>query len=113
MATESICREWPEPTLLSPTCFRYAIYVRGHLDAHWADWLGGTTIKHEEGGVTRIEGSMKDQAALHGLFDILSELNLPIVALQRLTSVPGDGSLRWPRAMGLGTEVRSADQEQG
>jgi hypothetical protein len=63
---------------------RYAIRVQGHLDGHWSEWLGGVTITHEEGGMTRIEGVIVDQSALHGLLNKLRNLCLPIIALQRL-----------------------------
>jgi hypothetical protein len=63
---------------------RYAIRVQGHLDPEWSDWLGGMSIAHEEGGETRLEGVLPDQAALHGLLNRLWSLNLPLLAVQRL-----------------------------
>jgi hypothetical protein len=67
----------------SPGC-RYAIRVEGLLDDHWSQWLEGMTITHEEGGITRLEGPVIDQAALHGLLNKLRDLRLPIVTVQRL-----------------------------
>src|SRR5439155_22595627 len=90
MTTESMCRERPEPVSLSGAGFSYAIYVRGHLDAYWAEWLGGVTITHEEAGLTRIVGPMKDQAGLYGLLNILRDLHLELVAVQRLSAAMGD-----------------------
>jgi hypothetical protein len=63
---------------------RYAIRVEGHLDPEWSEWLGEMTITHEERGVTCLEGTLVDQAALHGLLNKLGDLNLPLLALQRL-----------------------------
>jgi hypothetical protein len=64
------------------------------MDAHWSQWLDGMTITHEEGGITRLEGSVIDQAALHGLLNKLRDLRLPILTLQRL----GAGSSDAPRS---------------
>jgi hypothetical protein len=66
---------------------RYAIRVEGHLDAHWSEWLEGMTLTHEEGGVTRLEGALMDQGALHGLLNKLRDLRLTIVTLERLGAV--------------------------
>src|SRR5229473_3286952 len=67
----------------SPGC-PYAIRVEGLMDAHWSQWLDGMTIFHEEGGVTRLEGSVIDQAALHGLLNKLRDLRLTLLTVQRL-----------------------------
>jgi hypothetical protein len=68
----------------APGC-RYAIRVEGHLDAHWSEWLEGMTISHEEGGVTRLEGPVVDQAALHGLLNKLRDMRLVIITVERLS----------------------------
>jgi hypothetical protein len=67
--------------------------VEGHLDAHWSEWLEGTAITHEEGGVTRLEGLLIDQAALHGLLNKLRDLRLSILTVQRLGAGGSDASL--------------------
>ena len=63
---------------------RYAIRVQGHLDAHWSEWLDGMTVVHEAGGVTRLEGTIRDQAALYGLLNKLRDLSLLLLTVQRL-----------------------------
>src|SRR5947199_7031508 len=73
--------------------YRYAIRVEGLLDAHWSEWLNGMTISHEEGGVTRLEGRIIDQAALHGLLNKLRDLRLSIVTMERLGDMGGDAPL--------------------
>ncbi len=77
-------REGPKATPASSSGSRYAIRVEGHLDAHWSEWLGGMTLTHEAGGVTRLEGHVIDQAALHGLLNKLRDLRLTIVTVERL-----------------------------
>ena len=69
----------------TPGC-RYAIRVEGLTDAHWSQWLDGMTITHEEDGVTRLEGPVIDQAALHGLLNKLRDLRLTLLTVQRLGS---------------------------
>jgi hypothetical protein len=72
---------------------RYVIRVEGLLDDHWSQWLGGMTITHEEGGVSRLEGPVIDLAALHGLLNKLRDLRLPILTLQRLGAVGSEAPL--------------------
>ena len=72
----------------------YAIRVEGLLDAHWSQWLEGMTIALEEGGITRIEGPLMDQAALHGVLNKLRDLRLPIVTVQRLDALGRDAPIR-------------------
>jgi hypothetical protein len=45
------------------------------------------TITHEAGGLTRLEGAVMDQAALHGLLIKIRDLRLTIVTLERLGAV--------------------------
>jgi hypothetical protein len=70
--------------------YRYAIRVEGLLDDHWSQWLDGMTITHEASEVTRLEGAIIDQAALHGLLIKLRDLRLPILTVQRLGAVGGE-----------------------
>jgi hypothetical protein len=62
----------------------YAIRVEGLLDAHWSEWLGGMTLTHEPDDITRLEGPVIDQAALHGVLNKIRDLRLTIVTLERL-----------------------------
>lgn len=63
---------------------QYAIRVQGHLDAHWSEWLDGMTLTHEEGGVTRLQGALRDPAALYGLLNKLRDLSLTLITVQRM-----------------------------
>jgi hypothetical protein len=80
----------PQRTPASPAHSRYAIRVQGHLDARWSEWLEGMTLTHEQGGVTRLEGPIRDQSALRGLLTRLWDLHLTIVTVQRLDGVGGE-----------------------
>ena len=77
-------RESSHGASASSAGFRYAIRVQGHLDAHWSEWLDGMTLAHEEGGVTRLEGPVRDQSALYGLLNKLRDLSLPLISVQRI-----------------------------
>lgn len=58
------------------------IYVKGHLDPSWQEWLGGLTILHEATGITLLTGTLLDQAALHGVLGTLRRLNLSLLSLE-------------------------------
>jgi hypothetical protein len=77
-------RVGPAPAPGSIAGCRYAIRVEGLMDAHWSEWLDGMTLTHEEGGVTRLEGPVIDQAALYGLLNKLRDLRLTLLTVQRL-----------------------------
>lgn len=59
----------------------YHIRVQGRLDESWSDWLGELTITPQPDGTTLLDGSIIDQAALHGILDRLYGLNLTILSV--------------------------------
>jgi hypothetical protein len=59
----------------------YRFHVRGHLDDHWAEWLGDLTIERLDDGTTILSGPVTDQAALHGVFARIRDLGLPLLAV--------------------------------
>jgi hypothetical protein len=61
----------------------YEIRVQGHLDARWAAWFDGLCLAHQSDGTTLIQGSVVDQAALHGLIGKVRDLGLPLIAVVR------------------------------
>lgn len=69
------------PTPDSREARRYEIRLRGHLDARWATWFDGLTVRQESDGTTVISGSVGDQAALHGLLQRVRDLGLPLVSV--------------------------------
>ncbi len=62
----------------------YRVRVGGHLDAGWADWLGGLSITAEPDGTTLLAGTLPDQTALYGVLSKLHNLNLPLLSLQSI-----------------------------
>jgi len=67
---------------------RYQIRVQGSLDKFWLEHLDGLEISTCPWGsyakVTQINGWLADQTALAGLLDLLNELGLVILTVERL-----------------------------
>ncbi|MGB0385556.1 MAG: hypothetical protein ACPGWR_12095 [Ardenticatenaceae bacterium] len=59
----------------------YQIKIKGHLDAHYQDWLDGLTIFLTDDGDTILSGSIVDQAALHGVFKKIRDLGLTLISV--------------------------------
>jgi hypothetical protein len=67
-----------------PEAGRYEIRLAGHLDARWAAWFDGLTVRHESDGTSVISGPIADQAALHGLLQRVRDLGLPLVSVTQI-----------------------------
>ncbi len=64
---------------------RYAVRVAGRLDAAlWLTWFDGWSIQPLPSGDTAITGEPVDQAALHSLLFKIRDLNLILIAVERL-----------------------------
>jgi hypothetical protein len=61
----------------------YRIKLKGCLDPKWSDWFEQMAISAES-GVTILKGPVADQAALHGLLTRIRDLNLTLLAVERL-----------------------------
>ena len=59
----------------------YEIKIKSHLDPGWADWFAGLKLTHLEGGETLLSGLLPDQAALHGLLELVRDLNLALISV--------------------------------
>ena len=57
---------------------RIEIRIKGQIDRDWSDWIGGLAIAHTAQGETLLTGSVRDQAALYGLLNRLSDLGLQL-----------------------------------
>ena len=56
------------------------IKIEGHLDKKWADWLEGMEIIHEA-DFTILKGVVKDQAFMHGILNLIRDLNLKLISV--------------------------------
>jgi hypothetical protein len=70
---------------------RYEIRLKGELDAAWSACLGGLEVRTTTAGQTVISGPIVDQAALHGLLEIIRDLGLELLGVRRLRTSPPVG----------------------
>ena len=64
----------------------YEIRLKGHLEARWAAWFDGLSLRHDADGTTILSGPVADQAALHGLLRKVRDLGLPLLSVIHVTS---------------------------
>lgn len=56
------------------------IKIEGHLDSEWVESFEGMTIRHAD-NLTILQVRIKDQAHLHGILNLLRDLNLKLVSI--------------------------------
>lgn len=62
----------------------YKIHVTGQLDSRWSQWLEGLEVKLLENGEMILFGPIIDQAALMGVLNKLSHLNLTLLSVNKV-----------------------------
>ncbi len=62
----------------------YEIHVKGHLSSKWSDWLEGLEMKLLDNGEMVLFGPIADQAALMGILNKLSRLNLTLLSVNEV-----------------------------
>lgn len=72
----------------------YEIKVKGHLDQRWLEAFAGLKLTHLEGNGTLLSGLLPDQAALHGLFERIRDLNLTLISVSSSDCSPQDFDLK-------------------
>ena len=65
----------------------YRIKLKGCLDPKWSDWFEQMAISTQDGETT-LTGPVADQAALHGLLIRVRDLNLTLLAVERMEPEP-------------------------
>ena len=78
----------------SSTAGYYEIHVQGHLPSCWSDWLEGLEIRLEENGEMVLLGYLPDQAALIGILNKLSRLNLALLSVNQTHEHISPGGLK-------------------
>ena len=68
-----------------------SIRIKGHLYPSWQPWLEELVIVHEEGGTSRLSGTLPDQAALYGVLTKIDHLSLTLLSVERSETRPQDG----------------------
>jgi hypothetical protein len=79
----------------------YEIKVQEGLQAAWSDWFGGMdlTIESEGMPLTRLIGVVADQCALRTILNRIWDLNLTLLAVNRIETEGQHGKEleRWTR----------------
>ncbi len=69
-----------------PNAITYEITVEGTLESRWTDWFQGMLVTDLGDGVTKLSGSLSDQAALHGVLAAIRDLNLVLLSVRQIAS---------------------------
>ena len=69
----------------------YRITVAGHLDDHWADWLGGHSLARTDDATTIITVDALDQSQLHGALNRIRDIGVHLLAVATLDPATGRG----------------------
>ena len=60
----------------------YRIKIKGNLNLKWSDWFDGFVILPRPDDETLLVGTVRDQAALHGVLAKIRDLGLPLLSVQ-------------------------------
>ena len=56
------------------------ISIQGHLDKKWKNRFEGMKISYE-GDNTILTGNLKDEAHMHGILNIIRDLNIKLISI--------------------------------
>lgn len=62
----------------------YQIRIKSHLDETWITWFPPLAIVNEANGEATLTGVIRDQAELAGVLNRIFDLNLILLALNRI-----------------------------
>jgi hypothetical protein len=62
----------------------FEIHVKGQLDSRWSEWLEGLEMKLLDNGEMVLFGPIVDQAALIGVLNKISRLNLSLLSVNEM-----------------------------
>ena len=66
------------------TILVYQIRINSHLDESWINWFAPRVGVNEANGEATLTGAVRDQAELHGLLERVFDLNLTLLAVNRI-----------------------------
>lgn len=69
----------------------FEIHVRGQLNSYWSEWLEGLVLTPLDNDEMILSGAIVDQAALMGVLNKLSRLNLTLLSVNKVDN-PSLGS---------------------
>ncbi len=73
----------------------YEIRIEGHLHSRWFDWFAGFAVTNLENGQAHLCGAVRDQAELLAVLGRLNDLNLKLVAVNRVERPGPADAGRW------------------
>jgi hypothetical protein len=66
------------------TSIIYQIKIKEQLGDQWVEWFFPLVIHNEPDGATVLIGPLRDQGELHGMLSKVRDLNLTLLAVNRL-----------------------------
>ena len=74
-------------------CATYQIVVQGTIPVSWSDRLAGMAVQGEPGkngeaSRAMLVGSLRDQSELNAVLDVLYNLHLPIIRVEKVADSP-------------------------
>ena len=72
---------------------QYQIRIKGHLDDHWSECLGGLTIAQLPDGTTTLTGRIADNAALYGVLRKIEMMGLSLISVNEVKKNSDESSL--------------------
>ncbi|MDX1415388.1 MAG: hypothetical protein R3293_14425 [Candidatus Promineifilaceae bacterium] len=63
------------------------ILIKGQIDTHWSEWLGGLKITHVGQEQSRLSGAIADQAALYGILTKLRDLDMKLISVNLVEDI--------------------------
>jgi len=80
----------PYPHLALDQPAVYCFKIQGRIEDTWSDFLKDVAFQHErqcDGTiVTIIDGTVEDQASLHGLLNRIRDLGLPLLMVELVSA---------------------------
>ena len=70
------------------TALVYQIRIKGHLDETWTGWFSPLVVVNEANGEAILTVEARDQAELAGVLNRIFDLNLTLLAVNRITDPP-------------------------
>lgn len=71
----------------------FEIVVRGRLSPTLRAALGEFEVTHCTDGLSHLVGPVPDQARIHGLFQLLLDLNIELISVNPINDEAGTGSV--------------------
>jgi hypothetical protein len=63
---------------------QYEIRINCHLGDQWLDWFDGLAVTNLPNGEAALTGELADQAALHGVLNLIRDLGLTLIAVNQV-----------------------------